>query len=143
MTSKWDERFSQLCLLVASWSKDPSTKVGAVIVDNNNRILGVGYNGFPRGISDLKERYEDKPTKYRMVVHAEANGILNSTGNVQDATLYVSPLPPCCECSKLIIQAGITKVKIYAPIEISDKWKNEFDFSSEMLTEAGIELSFV
>lgn len=142
MQSNWDKRFIEACQLIAGWSKDPSTKVSAVIADKKNRVLGVGYNGFPRGVAD-DERYNDKETKYKHVVHAEANAILNSTASIEGATLYVYPLPPCTECTKLIIQSGIGRVVINTPEDINPRWKDEWITSCEMLTEAGVGVYFV
>src|SRR5664280_2545750 len=86
---KWHIRFLDLAKHIAQWSKDPKTKVGAVIVDEDNIILGIGYNGFPRGVQDYSERYNDRDTKLKYVVHAELNAILNTNRSVKDATIYV------------------------------------------------------
>jgi dCMP deaminase len=107
--NKWHQRFFDLAKHVAQWSKDPSTKVGAVIVNDRRIVIGVGYNGFPRGVLDHEDRYNDRPTKYAHVVHAELNAIFNATESVQGCTLYVT-LAPCNECAKAIIQSGITSV---------------------------------
>lgn len=109
----WDEYFMGLAHLSAYRSKDPSTQVGAVIVDDNKRIVGIGYNGFPKGCNDDEFPWEREgdfnETKYPFVVHAELNAILNSTKNLNGATIYVS-LFPCHECAKAIIQSGITSI---------------------------------
>lgn len=107
---KWYRRFLKLAEHVSYWSKDPSTKVGAVIVDKHNRVVGMGYNGFPRGVMDHEERYADRPTKYKYVVHAELNAILNAAVPVDGATIFTYPFAPCTECAKAIIQAGIDRV---------------------------------
>src|SRR5450759_3287372 len=78
VSDKWDRRFIELARFVADWSKDPSTKVGAVIVRPDRTVAALGYNGFPRGVLDHSERYDHRPTKYEMVVHAELNSILNT-----------------------------------------------------------------
>lgn len=106
---EWHRRFLALAAFFSTWSKDPSTKVGACIVDDQRRVLGLGFNGFPRGVNDDEARYLDREVKYRMVVHAEANAILNATKSVEGATLYVT-FPSCCDCAKLIIQSGIKRV---------------------------------
>jgi dCMP deaminase len=109
--AKWDNRFLNLAYTVEQWSKDPSMKVGAVIVDSSNRVLGIGYNGFPRGVKDTEERYADRlGFKYPAVVHAEVNAILNSYVDLRGATLYCSTGVPCPDCAGPIIQAGITRV---------------------------------
>lgn len=139
----WDEYFMGVALLSAMRSKDPSTQVGACIVNADNRIVSVGYNGFPRGCSDEDfpwERSADNQndTKYPFVCHAELNAILNSNGiGVKGARIYVA-LFPCNECAKAIIQAGITEV-----IYISDKYA-ETDAnkaSRRMFESAGVKLT--
>ena len=112
---KWHHRFYDLADLVASWSKDPSTKVGAVIIDTDTRaVLSVGYNGFPRGVVDRPEWYEDRAYKYPTVVHAEVNAILSSMADLTGATLYCNIGIPCPDCAGPIIQAGI-KAVVYPP----------------------------
>ena len=114
----WDEYFMGVAYLSAMRSKDPNTQVGACIINNDKRIVGIGYNGLPKGLDDNNFNWEnndpkdEENAKYSYVVHAEANAILNSTANLKDATLYVT-LFPCNECSKLIAQSGI-KAIVYA-----------------------------
>lgn len=110
----WDRRFLDLAEHVAQWSKDPRTKVGAVIVDEKKRVVSVGYNGFPRGVYDSCDRYEDRPTKHLFVAHAERNALDNAPLMVDGCTLYV-PLLPCNQCAISIIQKGITRVVSYTP----------------------------
>lgn len=117
----WDAYFMGLALLSAERSKDPNTQVGACIVNNDKRIVSVGYNGAPNGIDDDKDMKWDrdgdfKDTKYAYVCHSELNAILNSKADLKDCTLYVT-LFPCNECAKAIIQTGIKKV-----IYLSDKY---------------------
>ena len=111
----WDEYFMGVALLSAKRSKDPSTQVGACIVNEDKRIVGIGYNGFPRGCEDKIFPWEREgkflTTKYAYVVHAEVNAILNSSSNLNGATLYVS-LFPCNECAKVIIQSGIRRRRV-------------------------------
>ena len=121
----WDEYFMAIAKLSAMRSKDPSTQVGACIVDKNNRILSIGYNGAPNGYSDdifpWDREGNELETKYPYVVHAERNAILNYRGSRKDfegAKIYVD-LFPCNECAKEIIQAGISEV-----IYLSDKYAN-------------------
>ena len=137
----WDEYFMGVALLAAQRSKDPNTQVGACIVDDGNRILSTGYNGFPHGCSD-----DDFPwnrdeslgeTKYQFVVHAELNAILNaSEKNLYGSRVYVA-LFPCNECAKAIIQSGIKEV-----IYLSDKYHDtpSTKASRRMLTSAGVKL---
>tara|TARA_R110000796_G_scaffold189199_2_gene306084 strand:+ start:502 stop:921 length:420 start_codon:yes stop_codon:yes gene_type:complete len=127
---------------VSYWSKDPSTKVGSIIVDHKRRIVGTGYNGFPRGVEDTESRLNDRPTKYSLVVHAEANAILNSTlADLDGCTLYVTHAP-CTGCAKLIIQSGIKYVfsPQGSPLE---NWAQEQDNARTMMIESGIELGVV
>jgi len=137
----WDEYFMGIAILSAQRSKDPSTQVGACIVDLNNKIVGIGYNGFPTGCAD-----DDLPwgkegdfasTKYAYVCHAELNAILNShSRNLKDCLVYVD-LFPCNECAKAIIQSGIKEV-VYK----SDKHKQKdaFKVSRWLLKKAGVKL---
>jgi len=109
----WDQYFMGIALLSAQRSKDEQTQVGACIVNSDNRIVGIGYNGLPIGCSDHEYPWNREgdwlDTKYPYVVHAEPNAILNSTSNLKHATMYVT-LFPCNECAKLIIQSGIKEL---------------------------------
>ena len=134
----WNQYFMGVALLSAKRSKDPNTKVGACLVNQDKRIIGIGYNGFPRGCQDDEFPWgrdgNALDTKYPYVVHAEANAILNSNQNLKGATLYVS-LFPCNECAKLVIQTGIKHI-----IYMSDKY-NGTDMnlaSKRMLDAAGV-----
>ncbi len=138
----WDEYFMGVALLAAARSKDPSTQVGACIVDEENRIVSTGYNGFPYGCSDdeypwAREGETMQDTKYAYVVHAELNAILNARGrNVAGTRIYVA-LFPCNECAKAIIQAGVREV-----VYLSDKYANTPGtlISKRMLRSAGVTL---
>ena len=136
----WDEYFMGLAHLSALRSKDPNTQVGAAIVDENHRVVSVGYNGLPKGCSDDEFPWDREggtlDTKYAYVVHAELNAILNSKWPVTGCTIYVS-LFPCNECAKAIIQSGISEI-VYE----SDKYAEEDNTvaSKKMLTAAGIKL---
>ena len=138
MHISWDEYFMGVALLSAKRSKDPNTQVGACIINDDKRIIGIGYNGFPRGCDDdvfpwgKGNSYLD--TKYPYVVHAEANAILNSTRNLKGSVLYVS-LFPCNECAKLIIQSGIKHI-----VYMNDKYDGtDSDLASKrMLDAAGV-----
>ena len=136
----WDEYFMGLAHLSGKRSKDPNTQVGAVIVNVEQRIVGIGYNGFPRGCDDDIFPWEREgdfvDTKYPFVVHAELNAILNSTKDLRNCTLYVS-LFPCHECAKAIIQSGIRTI-VYE----DDKYNGTPSdvASKKMLAAAGVEL---
>lgn len=136
----WDEYFMGLAHLSALRSKDPNTQVGAAIVDENHRVVSVGYNGMPKGCSDDEFPWEREgevlDSKYAYVVHAELNAILNSKWPVSGCTIYVS-LFPCNECAKAIIQSGIRRI-VYE----SDKYGNSETTiaSKKMLAAAGVEM---
>ncbi len=140
MVITWEEYFMGLAHLSALRSKDPNTQVGACIVDQDNKVVSIGYNGMPRGCSDSDYPWDREggflDTKYAFVVHAELNAILNSPRPVDGCTLYVS-LFPCNECAKAIIQSGIKKI-----VFESDKYDGtEGNIASKkMLKDAGIEL---
>lgn len=135
---KWDERFLLLAEHVAAWSKDPSTKVGCVLVDAHRRVIGMGYNGFPRGVSDDAARYDDRPTKYLMVQHAEANAVLNAVTSVRGSTAYVTH-HPCATCAGLLIQAGVSRVVSFTPEGgIAERFADSFRAAATMLDEAGV-----
>ncbi len=148
LTEKWDRRFLELAEVVASWSKDPSTKVGAVIVDPELRkVVGMGFNGFPRGVDDFTHRYADRPTKYKMVVHAEQNACWDAGHEARGATIYIVPTftaPNAChECAKSIIQHGIKEIVFWEPLPDAEvkfaHWSESLDFSLSMFREVGIE----
>lgn len=134
----WNKRFMDLAEHVAGWSKDPSTQVGAVIVNDNKQVISMGYNGFPRGIHDCAERYNDRTTKLKFVAHAERNALDNAFTNVEGATLY-STLYPCNDCAKGIIQRGIRQVVTREPDQ-SKAERFNFDASKIMFEEAGVDL---
>lgn len=136
----WDERFLGLAEHVAAWSKDPSTKVGAVIADPMHRVVSLGFNGFPVGIED-DERLHDREEKYKLIVHGEINAILFAGRPVVGCTLYTVPFMPCCRCAGQVIQAGITRV--VAPRVYNERWENDFAVTERMFREAGVTLELV
>jgi len=141
MSEKWHRRFLKLAAHVAAWSKDPSTQVGCVLVNSKRQVVGVGYNGFPRGVEDGKERYADRPTKYAMVVHAEANALLNAVGPVEGCLAYVTH-QPCASCSGLLIQSGVRSIIINpTPPGLAERFKDSFEISEIMLREARVGLA--
>lgn len=141
-SSKWDRRLLGLAKHVAAWSKDPSTKVGAVLVDDQNVVVGLGYNGFPRGVEDSDARLTDRPTKYRMIVHAEVNAILCAGHRARGASLYVWPafgVPNVChDCAKFAIQSGVAEIVGPEPFEGYDRWAESIGCARDMLVEAGV-----
>lgn len=112
--SKWDARYLDLAQHVAGWSRDPSTKVGAVVVRPDKTIASMGFNGFPRGVLD-DERLNDREVKLRMILHAEQNAILSAHERLAECTVYVWPMPPCSHCAAVLIQAGIKRVVAPSP----------------------------
>jgi dCMP deaminase len=135
---KWDGRFLDLAEFVAAWSKDPSTKVGAVLVRPDRTVAAIGFNGFPRGVLDHVERYDDRPTKYEMVVHAELNALLSTREDLENYTLYVTPLPPCGQCAAAIIQRGIGRIVVAMSKDLPETWAKKWELASTMFSEAGI-----
>lgn len=143
--TKWDGRYLNLAREVGSWSKDPSRKIGAVAIGEKGQVLAQGYNGFPRGIEDDDFRLNDRPTKYRYVVHAEMNVIYNASYSgvsLAGSTLYVHGLPVCAECAKGIIQVGIRRVVIPYQ-EVPENWKDSCGFTKILFNEAKIQLDEV
>ena len=134
---KWDLRFLEMSELVSSWSKDPSTKVGSVIVDNDRRVISLGYNGFPKGVAD-NDRLNDREEKYKMIVHAERNALLFSNSDLTNCTMFTYPFMPCPVCAGMIIQSGIKRV---VSVESNnERWEKDFAISRKMFNEAEIQL---
>lgn len=137
MDDKWDERLMSLAYHIAQWSKDPSSKVGAVLVNDKRQVVGLGYNGFPRGTSDDYAFYADRPTKYRRVVHAEVNAVLNATSSTEGATAYVTH--PCCsQCMALLIQSGVKRVVYEENPDLLDRMGESIFEGLDMAREAGV-----
>ena len=139
-TTNWDKRFIELAKLAGSWSKDPSTQVGAVIVDENNRIVSVGYNGFPRGVED-NDRLLDRKEKYDIIVHAEVNALMFANKSVERCTLYTWPFQPCSRCAGLIIQSGINRV--VSVVQQEERWKKNFMIARQLFNESGITMDLI
>ena len=137
--TNWDNRFLNLAELVSSWSKDPSTKVGAVIVDNQNIIVSVGFNGFPKGIED-NDRLNHRDSKYQIIVHAENNALMFAKRPLDDCTIYTYPFMPCPRCAGMIIQSGIKRVVSYKNTIDRMRWELDFSISRELFNEANIQL---
>lgn len=142
---KWDRRFLELAKLASTWSKDPSTGVGAAIVNERRQVVGLGYNGFAAGVVDDPARYADRPLKYKMVVHAEQNAIIQAGDRADGGTIYVYPSfwhPNIChDCAKLAIQAGIKCVVGYMADPNNPRtanWKESLELSGQMFQEAGV-----
>ena len=139
----FDELFMRMVYLTATKSKDPSSKIGAVIV-KDNRVISTGYNGFPIGVSDSQERYLNRETKYKFVVHAEHNSILTAARfgiSTSEATLYTNGLP-CNNCMKAVIQSGISEIVIHSvwPEMKHSDWDDLSKVSKTMMEESGLKL---
>lgn len=148
---KWHRRFLGIAREVSTWSKDPSTKVGAVLV-KDRKILRTGYNGFPPGIADDPERLGDRAEKLRLTIHAEMNALLGAgREETEGATIYTYPIPPCSNCAKHIIAAGIKMYVSIVSADMSDeiiearygRWRDEFAKACRMFEEAGVEWAYV
>lgn len=143
--NKWHRRFLAMAKMVASWSKDPSTQCGAVIVRPDKSIASVGFNGFPRGCNDTPDLYADRPKKYSRVVHAEVNAVLACAQRPVGFTLYTWPPghgPTCDRCAGVVIQSGITTV-VYQLSDVpfaGGRWNEAIDSGLQMYSEAGLTL---
>lgn len=131
-----------LAFHISAWSKDPSTKVGAVIVRPDNSIVSTGYNGFPRKLSDEPALYENREIKYSRTVHGEINAMLAAGERLYGYTLYTVPFMPCAPCALLVIQSGITRVVCPAPTDEQERrWT--FKDARSLFREAGVQLEEV
>ena len=140
MNSKWDLRFIELARHISGWSKDPSTKVGCVVVGEDREIRSTGFNGFPRGINDDFERLSDRERKYPLICHAEENAIMHAARigiSLKGSTAFVT-WPPCSRCARSLIQAGVQEIVYPETDEIPERWLEDFTISNDMLLEAGI-----
>lgn len=141
---KWTGRFLDLAEFIAGWSRDPSTKVGAVIVRPDKTIASVGYNGFPRGVDDTHQRYADRETKYGLVVHAEANAIVAASESLEGCTIFTWPFPPCSDCAGLIVQSGIDLVVAPEPNdEQVVRWGKSFELADTIFREGDVKLALI
>lgn len=140
MKTNWDNRFLELAKHISTWSKDRSTQVGAVIVDSLHRVVSLGYNGFPRGCDDEIEDRHQRLAKYLYTEHAERNAIYNATSSLQGCTIYITPLFPCSDCARAIIQTGITRVVCPKPDYSNVVWSEHFKAAEQMFQECGVQV---
>jgi len=141
----WDNRWMDMACLVASWSKDKSRKTGAVIVDDRNNLIAIGWNGFPRGVNDNNAERHMRPAKYQWTEHAERNAIYNAAANgypVRNSTMYI-PWYPCADCARSLIQSGVTTLVCIQPDWNDHRWGNDFLMVKQMLKEADIQCQFM
>lgn len=135
--SKWEQRFIEMARLVATWSKDNSTQVGAVIVDKRKRIVSIGFNGFPAGVDDT---ILDRDQRLRRTLHGEQNAILFAQRDLAGCTIFVTA-PPCSQCAALIVQSGIRRVVYPIPSpEFAARWKESCDEALTMFVEADVQV---
>jgi dCMP deaminase len=136
-SEKWDRRFLGLADHVATWSKDPSSKVGAVVVGKTPNLLAVGYNGFPPGVEDADERLDHRPTKYDLVVHGEINALINAA--FEPVSVYIT-CPPCIRCAvQILAYRSVQRVVTWAPApDMLERWGADFDKTKAIFAEAGI-----
>lgn len=136
MNSKWQSRFLGLAEHVAAWSRDPSSKVGAVIVRPDKSIASIGFNGFARGVQDDPDRLEDRDQKLLYTLHAELNAILAAKTPLDGCSLFVWPFQPCAQCAAAIIQAGI--INVFCPPSEPGRWADSFSAARTMFHESGV-----
>lgn len=138
---KWDLRFLDLAKYISGWSRDPSTQTGAVIIDKNKRIVSTGYNGFPKGIKDTEEDYENRELKYLKTVHCETNSILFAQRDLSGCSLFTWPFLSCSRCCVNVIQVGISRVIAPTlPPHLEERWGKDINLSRNMFAEAGVEV---
>ena len=139
--NKWDFRFLQMAKLISSWSKDPSTQTGAVIVRPNRTVAGVGFNGFPQAMPDTEDNYANRDEKYSRIVHCEINALLFSSGGVVGSTLYTWPFLSCDRCCVQMAQAGIVRFVAPSPTQDQDdRWGAAFERVRKYCKEMNIEV---
>lgn len=138
MSEKWDVRYLQLARLVASWSKDPSTQTGAVIVRRDRTVASVGFNGFPKAMQDRPDWYADRNEKYSRIVHCEVNALIHAREPVTGFTLYTWPFASCDRCAVQMIQAGIARF-VFPPLPLSifNRWQESVNRTKSYIAEAG------
>lgn len=136
--NKWDRRFMELTQLVSTWSKDPDVRVGAAVRGSDNRVLSVGFNGFPADIEDRNDWLNDKETKRLLTVHAEVNALMYMPRvEARSATLYVTR-PPCVECAKFIVAQGLIGRVICQSIPPDSNWHASCKKGEWLMVQAGI-----
>jgi dCMP deaminase len=135
---KWDLRYLGMAEYISTFSKDPSTKTGAVIVDPNGGVVSQGFNGLPQKIEDLPERLENRELKYKLIIHCEMNAAGFANRSLKGCTLYTWPFMSCIRCAVHMIQLGIERC--VAPVNDNPRWQEDFALSTQMFKEAGVDL---
>lgn len=140
--SKWDVYFMRMAEHAASLSKDESTRVGCVIVGQDRNVLSTGFNGMPMGVNDDVPARHERPAKYKYFEHAERNAIYlaaRAGTALKGATAYIHPWPPCPDCARALIQAGIKEIVVPGS-PVPSRWLEDMRVAQEMLREAGVNL---
>jgi len=140
MNKLWDQRFLNLAQHIATWSKDPSTQVGAVIADDKH-LISLGFNGFAPGVVDCEDRYANREMKYKMIIHGEVNAMHSAERSIRGCTLYTWPFMPCPVCAAQVIRRGIGRV--VAPYSDNPRWREDFEISKTQFREAGVILDLI
>lgn len=135
LLGKWDQRFQGLACHISEWSKDPSTKCGAVIISPARIIVGMGFNGFPRGVRDEEELLQNREIKYNRTVHADVNAVLFANQSIEGCTIYTWPFMPCSRCATVLIQKGISRV--VSPTGSPNNWKSSVEEALRLFSESG------
>ena len=136
---KWDLRFMEMAKLVASWSKDPSTKTGAVIIRPDRTVLSVGFNGFPRLMQDAPSLYEDRDEKYSRIINCEMNAMLHASDSLKDCCLYTWPFASCDRCVVHMAEAGVKRFVFPAiPEDKKERWGATLKKTVSYLDEMGL-----
>jgi dCMP deaminase len=137
MNIKWYKRFLDLALHISEWSKDPSSKVGAVITEGN-RIVSLGYNGFAAGVEDNDHRLNNRDIKLNLTIHAEENAMIFAKQDISGCTIYLTH-PPCPRCASKLIQEGIRLIVYREPTEdFLSRWEKDINLSKKICEEAGV-----
>lgn len=143
ISGKWQARFIKLAEEISTWSRDPSSQVGSVIVRPDRTICSVGFNGFPRGVKDSQDAIADRDTKLLRTLHAEVNAVLSAKEPLNGYSLFVWPFQPCAQCAATVIQAGIAEV--YCPYNdhpAHERWRESFKAALQMFDEAGVRVIY-
>lgn len=142
-SSKWNLRFLELAKHVSHWSKDPSTKCGAVIVNPDKKIVSLGYNGLPIGIEDSEEILNNRELKYLTIIHAEENAIISAQRPLKGCTIFTFPMISCPNCTTKVINSGISE--IVCPEEFPDRedWEERMKLSKKLYKEANINVTLI
>ena len=139
------EKFLPIAQAIAQLSKDPSTKIGCLALNDDGIVLAVGYNGFPRGVDDSHHRYEDRETKYKLISHGEQNLVAQAAyagHSLKGSTVVLSGLYPCSNCAKSLVQAGVKRI-ITPPPGSNPRWSDDSEWSKILFSEASVEIIYV